>query len=430
MSKADIIIDGKKLCEVPVIIDNMGGKSLDITNLRKETGYSTYDPGFGNTGSCRSAITYLDGEKGILQYRGYPIEDLVENCDFVEVAYLLVHGYLPDTCERKKYADLLNENSLLHPQMRNFFRSYPDNAHPMSILAAMVVSLQPFYPEIDLAEDPEKQMDLNVTRLLSKMRTIASFTYRKMQGMEFVNPNSKYSYCENFLSMMFCSPVKEYTPNPIHIKALNKLLILHADHEQNCSTTAVRLIGSSEANLYAAVSAGICALWGPRHGGANQAVIEMLEQILEGGESIQKVIERAKDKNDPFRLMGFGHRVYKPYAPRARIARKMCDEVLADLGTSDPLLDLAEQLEDIALTDPYFVERNLYPNVDFYTGMIFRAMGIPTNMYTVMFALGRLPGWIAHYLEWNHDPYEKIGRPRQIYTGPKTKKVLPIEERK
>ncbi|NQT58152.1 MAG: citrate synthase [Bacteroidetes bacterium] len=430
MSKADIIIDGKKLCDVPVIVDNMGGKSLDITSLRKETGYITYDPGFGNTGSCRSSITYLDGEKGILQYRGYPIEDLVENCDFVEVAYLLVHGYLPTVKERKKYADLLNENSLIHPQMRTFFRNYPDNAHPMSILAAMVVSLQPFYPEIDLTEDPEKQMDLNVTRLLSKMRTIASFTYRKMTGMEFVNPNSKYSYCENFLNMMFSSPVKEYVPNPIHIKALNKLLILHADHEQNCSTTAVRLIGSSEANLYAAVSAGICALWGPKHGGANQAVIEMLEQILESGESLTKIVERAKDKDDPFKLMGFGHRVYKTYDPRAKIARKMCDEVLADLGTSDPLLELAEQLEEIALSDSYFVERNLYPNVDFYTGIIFRAMGIPTNMYTVMFALGRLPGWIAHYLEWNHDPYEKIGRPRQMYTGPQTQKILPIEERK
>ncbi len=429
MKKAEIFINGDKLYEVPVIIDNMGGHSLDITNLRKDTGFITYDPGFGNTGSCRSSITYLDGEKGILQYRGYPIEDLVESCDFVEVAYLLVHGYLPNLVERRKYADMLNQHSLLHPQMRDFFKNYPDHSHPMSILAAMSVSLQSFYPEIDLAEDPEKQMDLNVTRLLSKMRTIAAFTYRKLIGMDFVNPNYKYSYCENFLNMMFSSPVKKYKANPVHAKALNKLLILHADHEQNCSTTAVRLIGSSEANLYAAVSAGICALWGPRHGGANQAVIEMLQQILESGESLEKIVERAKDKDDPFRLMGFGHRVYKTYDPRAKIARSMCDEVLADLGTSDPLLDLAVKLEEVALNDSYFIERNLYPNVDFYTGIIFRAMGIPTNMYTVMFALGRLPGWIAHYLEWNHDPYEKIGRPRQIYTGPQPKKVLPIDQR-
>lgn len=429
MKKAEIYIEGEKLYELPVIHDNMGGNSIDITNLRRDTGYITYDPGFGNTGSCRSSITYLDGEKGILQYRGYPIEDLVESCDFVEVAYLLVHGYLPNISERRRYANLLNEHSLIHPTMRNFFRNYPEKAHPMAILAAMSVSLQPFYPEIDLTEDPEKEMDLTVTRLLSKMRTIAAFTYRKMIGMEFVNPSYKLSYCENFLNMMFCSPVKEYVVNPVHAKALNKLLILHADHEQNCSTTAVRLIGSSGANLNAAVSAGITALWGPRHGGANQAVIEMLESILESGESMERIIERAKDKDDPFRLSGFGHRVYKTYDPRAKIARKMCDEVLEDLGTSDPLLDLAKQLEEIALNDPYFIERNLYPNVDFYTGIIFRAMKIPTNMYTVMFALGRLPGWIAHYLEWHHDPYEKIGRPRQIYTGPQTKKVLPIAER-
>jgi len=429
MKTAQLYVDGEKLYETSVIIDNMGGHSIDITNMRRDTGYITYDPGFGNTGSCRSSITYLDGEKGILQYRGYPIEDLVESCDFVEVAYLLVHGYLPNLSKRKKYADLLNQHSLLHPQMRDFFWNYPDHSHPMAILAAMSVSLQSFYQEIDLEEDPEKQMDLNVTRLLSKMRTIAAFTYRKLTGMDFVNPDYRLSYCENFLNMMFSSPVKHYEVNPVHAKALNKLLILHADHEQNCSTTAVRLIGSSEANLYAAVSAGICALWGPRHGGANQAVIEMLEGIIERGDSLENIVERAKDKDDPFRLMGFGHRVYKTYDPRAKIARRMCSEVLEDLGDSDQLLDLAVQLEEVALSDPYFIERNLYPNVDFYTGIIFRAMGIPTNMYTVMFALGRLPGWIAHYLEWSHDPYEKIGRPRQIYTGPQTKAVLPIEQR-
>lgn len=429
MKKAQLYINEREVYEFPVLEDNMKGSSLDIRNLRRDTGMVTYDPGFGNTGSCQSAITYLDGEKGILQYRGYAIEDLVESCDFVEVAYLLVHGTLPNVQERHMYQELLNQHSMLHVDMVDFFRKYPDHAHPMSILAAMVVSLSAFYPEINLEEDPEAQMDLTVTRLLSKMRTIAAFTYRKLIGAEFVNPSYKYSYCANFLNMMFSSPVREYTTNPVHVKALNKLLILHADHEQNCSTTAVRLIGSSDANLYAAVSAGICALWGPRHGGANQAVIEMLEQIRDDGISVKQAVEKAKDKSDPFRLMGFGHRVYKTYDPRAKIARELCAEVLEDLGQSDGLLDIAIELEQHALQDEYFIERNLYPNVDFYTGIIFRAMNIPTNMFTVMFALGRLPGWIAHYLEWNHDPYERIGRPRQLYTGPTARHVVPIDQR-
>ncbi len=429
MKKAKLYIDNTKVYEFPVLEDNMHGLSIDIRNLRKESGMITYDPGFGNTGSCKSAITYLDGEKGILRYRGYAIEELVETCDFVEVAYLLIHGVLPNMKERHKYQELLNQHSMLHVDMLDFFRRYPDHAHPMSILAAMVVSLSAFYPEINLEEDPEAQMDLTVTRLLSKMRTIAAFTYRKLIGADFVNPSYKFSYCENFLNMMFSSPVKDYTANPLHVKALNKLLILHADHEQNCSTTAVRLIGSSEANLYAAVSAGICALWGPRHGGANQAVLEMLEQINNDGITVDQAIERAKNKDDPFRLMGFGHRVYKTYDPRARLARQLYTEILDDLGQSDPLLDIAIGLEHRALRDSYFIDHNLYPNVDFYTGIIFHAMGIPTNMYTVMFSLGRLPGWIAHYLEWNHDPYEKIGRPRQIYTGPTGRHVVPIEER-
>ncbi len=429
MDKAKLFIDDKQVYEFPVLKDNRNGSSLDIRSLRKDTGMITYDPGFGNTGSCQSAITYLDGEKGILQYRGYPIEDLVEKCDFVEVAYLLVHGTLPNLKERHKYQELLNHHSLLHVDMVDFFKGYPDHAHPMSVLAAMVVSLSSFYPEIDLDADPETMMDLTVTRLLSKMRTIAAFTYRKLHGLDFVNPSYKYSYCANFLNMMFNTPVREYVPNPVHIRALNKLLIIHADHEQNCSTTAVRLIGSSEANLYAAVSAGICALWGPRHGGANQAVIEMLEQIRDEGLTVKQVVAKAQDKNDPFRLMGFGHRVYKTYDPRAKIARKLCEEVLDDLGKSDPLLDIAKELEHEALNNDYFIERNLYPNVDFYTGIIFRAMGIPLNMYTVMFALGRLPGWIAHFLEWHHDPYERIGRPRQHYIGPEQKVVVPIEER-
>ena len=428
VKKAEVFIDGKKSVDLPILTDTMENQALDIRALRQQTGLITYDPGFGNTGSCQSQICYLDGEKGILRYRGYAIEDLVEHCDFIEVAYLLIHGYLPNKKERERYSQLLNRHSLLHADMQSFFRRYPENSHPMSILAAMVVSLSAFY-QIDLEEDPELQIDLTVTRLMSKLRTIAAFSYRKMKGFDFVNPSHTYSYCANFLNMMFSSPVVPYEPNPIHVKAMNKLLILHADHEQNCSTTAVRLVGSSEANLYAAISAGICALWGPRHGGANQAVIDMLEQIHNSGENLSKVIERAKDKNDPFRLIGFGHRVYKTYDPRAMIAKKTCEEVLSAMGASDPLLDIAEELEGVALEDDYFKEKNLYPNVDFYTGIIFRAMGIPTNMYTVMFALGRLPGWIAHWLEWHHDPFERIGRPRQLYMGPAVRVVPPINER-
>ncbi len=424
---AKLILDGKEL-PLTVITDNMGDKSIDITALRKETGYITYDPGFVNTGSCSSSICYINGEQGILRYRGYDIEDLVEHCDFVEVAYLLIKGELPDTAQRQTYADLLNKHSLLHVDMRNFFRAYPHHAHPMAILAAMVASLSAFYPEMD-DMDPEENIDLTVTRLLSKMRTIAAFSYRQMRGLDFVEPSYKYSYCENFLNMMFNSPVTPYDRNPVHVKALNQLLILHADHEQNCSTSAVRLVGSSEANLFASVSAGCCALWGSKHGGANQAVLEMLNKIYNDGLSIKEVVKKAKDKSDSFRLMGFGHRVYKTYDPRAKIAKKLCKEVLEATNVQDPLLDIAMELEQIALNDEYFIERNLYPNVDFYTGIIFHAMGIPSSMFTVLFAMGRLPGWIAHWLEWRHDPYQKIGRPRQVYNGPFVRKVQPLDQR-
>lgn len=427
--KAEVFIDGNKVMDLPILIDTMENEALDIRALRKQTGMITYDPGFGNTGSCQSQITYLDGEKGILRYRGYPIEELIEKCDFIEVAYLLIHGHLPSKAERERYTQLLNRHSLLHVDMQSFFRRYPEHAHPMSILAAMSVSLSSFY-EINVDEDPELEIDLTVTRLMSKIRTIAAFTYRKMRGSDFVNPRHEYSYCGNFLNMLFSSPVVPYEPNPVHIKALNKLLILHADHEQNCSTTAVRLVGSAGGgNLYSAVSAGICALWGPRHGGANQAVIDMLQQIHDDGGDVQKAVDRAKDKNDPYRLMGFGHRVYKTYDPRAKIGREICEEVLADLGIKDPLLEIAEKLEETALQDDYFKERFLYPNVDFYTGIIFRAMNIPTNMYTVLFSMGRLPGWIAHWLEWRHDPFERIGRPRQLYMGPTARSVPHIDER-
>lgn len=425
---ATIILPEKDPVRIPVITDTMGAKSIDIRSLRKETGYITYDPGFVNTGSCTSSICYVDGEQGILRYRGYDIADLVEHCDFVEVAYLLIKGELPNSTERKHYTELLNKESLLHYDMQSFFRGYPQDAHPMSVLAAMSVSLSAFYPEMDDI-DPEMQVDFAVTRLLSKIRTITAFTYRHMRGEDFVNPSYKYSYCENFLNMMFKSPVIEYQINPLHVKALNQLLILHADHEQNCSTTAVRLIASSEANLYASVSAGICALWGYKHGGANQAVIEMLENAHASGMSAKEIVERAKDKTNPFLLMGFGHRVYKTFDPRAKIAKQLCREVMAESGESDPLLDLALELEEEATHDDYFRERSLYPNIDFYTGLIFRRMGIPTNMFTCMFAMGRLPGWIAHWLEWKKDPYGKIGRPRQVYNGPYVRKVQSLNDR-
>ena len=426
--KARLILpDGREL-DLDVITDNMGSHSIDIASLRAKTGYITYDPGYMNTGSCMSSICYINGEKGILRYRGYDIDDLVQNCDFIEVAYLLIKGVLPNTEERKEYTQLLNKHSLLHVDMRNFFRSYPHGAHPMAILASMVASLSAFYPEME-ERDPEENIDLTVTRLLSKMRTIAAFTYRQDKGYDFVEPRYDYSYCENFLNMLFSSPVIDYKPDPVHVKALNQLLILHADHEQNCSTSAVRLVGSSEANLYASVAAGCCALWGPKHGGANQAVMEMLNRIISEGLSVDQVVAMAKDKSSSFRLSGFGHRVYKTFDPRARIAKKMCQEVLAAQHKEDRLLEIAMKLEEAALSDDYFIERNLYPNVDFYTGIIFHLMGIPQSMFTVLFAMGRLPGWIAHYLEWRHDPYQKIGRPRQVYSGPELKKVIPINER-
>lgn len=426
--KAKIILEDDKVFNCNVIHDNMGSKSLDISGLRKETGYITYDPGFMNTGSCMSSICFVDGEKGILRYRGYSIEDLVAKCDFIEVAYLMVKGVLPNKEERNKYQMLLNRHSLLHVNMKEFLRAYPSDAHPMSILVAMIASLSAFYPELE-ERDPEENIDLTVTRLVSKMRTIAAYIYRQMNGLEFIDPKYEYSYCENLLNMMFHTSVNGYVPNPVHVKALNQLLIIHADHEQNCSTTAVRLVGSSEANLYASVAAGCCALWGPRHGGANMEVMNMLTKIKNDNLSIDKIIEKAKDKNDPFRLSGFGHRVYKTFDPRAKIAKKICLEVMETTHVHDSLLDIAMELEEKATHDEYFVSRNLYPNVDFYTGITFRMLGIPASLYTVMFALGRLPGWIAHYLEWKHDEYMKIGRPRQVYTGYPLREVTPIDER-
>lgn len=417
------LIYNDQTIELPVLEGSENEKAVDIRALRKQTGMITYDPGFVNTGCCQSAITYIDGEEGILRYRGYDINELAENCEFVDVAYLLVHGTLPTDEQHADFSENLNQHSLLHEDMRHFFDAYPDHAHPMATLSAMAVSLSTFYPEL---EDSSRQenIDFTVTRLLSKMRTAAAFAYKKSIGQPIVYPRHDLKYCGNFLNMMFRTPVNNYQVDPVVSTALNKLLILHADHEQNCSASVVKMVGSAGANLYASISAGICALWGPLHGGANQHVIEMLERIVaEDGGDVKRVIERAKDKNDPFRLMGVGHRVYKSYDPRAKVAKKMCQDVLDQLGVNDPLVELAQELEEAVLADDYFAERSLYPNIDFYTGLTYRAMGIPTDMFTVMFAIGRIPGWIAQWLEMRDDPHGRIGRPRQIYTGPTLRSV-------
>ncbi len=419
---------GDTVYELPVIIGSEGEKALDIRALRAQTGLITFDSGYMNTGSCASDITFLDGEKGILSYRGYSIEDLAEHCSFVEVAYLLVHGSLPTLTERENFSEMLGRSALLHEDMVHFFDSYPSKSPPMAILSSMVNGLCSFYPE--MLVNPLENLDMMTARLLSKVRTIAAFSHKKSLGHPLVYPRHDLSYCANFLNMMFDSPVAPYEINEEVVAALNKLLILHGDHEQNCSTSTVRLVGSARVNLYASISAGISALWGPLHGGANQAVMDMLELIQREGGNYRKYIEKAKDPADSFRLVGFGHRVYKHYDPRARIIKEACDKVLATLRIVDPLLDIAKELEEAALQDDYFIERHLYPNVDFYSGIIYRAIGIPSNMFTVMFALGRLPGWIAHWKEMWDDPNGRIGRPRQLYVGPKARPFVPVEERR
>ncbi|TVQ38144.1 MAG: citrate synthase [Spirochaetaceae bacterium] len=425
---AELQYDGRTVT-LPRIDPSMGDHGIGISRLRSETGMVSYDPGLANTASCRSAITYLDGENGVLMHHGYAIEDLAQHCVFLEVALLLITGTLPNREERSQFTRLMNKNSMLHEGMIQFFDNYPENSHPMAILSAMVVSLSSFYPEIagPISEVP---LDETVTNLLSKMRTIAAFSYKKSIGEPFVYPSHKLRYCENFLNMMFSSPVADYQIDPVVETTLNRFLILHADHEQNASTTVVRGVGSSGTNLYASIAAGISSLWGTLHGGANQAVIEMLEDIRNSGKRVKQIVEQAKDRSNPFRLMGFGHRVYKTYDPRARIAKQSCRELLDHLGIGrDPLLDIAVELEEAALADDYFLEKKLYPNVDFYTGITYRAMGIPTNMFTVMFALGRLPGWIAHWLEMRNDPEQRIVRPRQIYVGQKPRAFVPVQER-
>jgi citrate synthase len=425
--KASIQLGDSKL-EVPVVVGTENEHAIDIAQLRTKTGYVTLDPAFMNTASTKSAITFIDGDEGILRYRGIPIEQLAEKSTFIETAYLLIYGDLPNEQQLKDWSQKLTRHSLLHEDMKHFFEGFPPTAHPMAILSAMVAALSSYYPD-SLDVDNVDQRDITIARLVSKVRTIAAFAYKKSIGQPFVYPKNSLTYCSNFLNMMFSVPAEEYEIDPELVRVMNLLLILHADHEQNCSTSTVRVVGSSKANLFASISAGICALWGRLHGGANQEVLEMLTDIHKDGGDVKKYVALAKDKNSGFKLMGFGHRVYKNFDPRAKIIKAAADKVLAKLGKKDPLLDIAKALEESALRDSYFVERKLYPNVDFYSGIIYRAMGFPTNMFTVCFALGRLPGWIAHWKEMVEDPTTKIARPRQIYTGSRLRDYVPIDKR-
>jgi citrate synthase len=414
--------------ELPVVEGTEKELALDIAQLRAKTGYVAIDPAFMNTASTSSAITFLDGEQGILRYRGYPIEQLGAQSSFIEVAFLLIYGHLPTKSELDKFTTTLTRHSMIHEDMKRFFDGYPSTAHPMAILSSMVCSLSSYYP--DALDVRNKEVaDITMARLLAKVPTIAAYSYKKSIGQPFIYPQNHLDYCSNFLNMMFSVPAEPYSVDPDIREAMNLLLILHADHEQNCSTSTVRLVGSSQANLFASIAAGILALWGPLHGGANQEVVEMLETIHRDGGDVNKFVSLAKDKNSGFRLMGFGHRVYKNFDPRAKIIKVACDKVLAKLGIQDPLLDIAKRLEEAALSDSYFIDRKLYPNVDFYSGIIYRALGFPTNMFTVLFALGRLPGWIAHWKEMNDSPSTKIGRPRQVYTGALVRDYVPIEKR-
>ncbi|MBA3010306.1 MAG: citrate synthase [Desulfobacula sp.] len=422
---AKLIIDGKEVL-LPVIVGSEGERAIDIRSLRYETGHITFDPGYGNTGACRSSITYMDGEKGILRYRGIPIEQLAKSSTFVETAFLLITGKLPTRDELTRTSVYLNDFSPVHENMKAFYQNYPPKAHPMGILSAMVNAMRSFYPEL---VDLEEEMNKTYLRIISKIRTMAAMAYKISIGQRVIYPRPDLCYCANFLNMMFDSVVVPYRIDPDLVRALNVFWILHADHEQNCSTTAVRVVGSGKVNIYSAISAGISALWGPLHGGANQAVIAMLERIAKDGMTIEDCIARAKDREDDFRLMGFGHRVYKTYDPRAKIMKQMCDIVLSKVKGNDPLLNIAQRLEEAAHNDSYFKEKNLYPNVDFYSGIVLRAMGIPTNMFTVMFAIGRLPGWIAQWKEDWTDPEMKISRPRQIYTGSLLNDYIPIDQR-
>ena len=428
MSKtATISYDGQSI-DLPVIEGSENEKAIDIGKLRGESGLITIDPGFKNTGSTKSAITFLDGEQGILRYRGYDIEALADKSTFLEVTYLLIYGELPTQEQFDKFRNDVTTHTLVHEDIKKILEGFPSTSHPMGVLSSLVCSLTAFYPGSLSSNRTEEDTNLSIIRLLAKMPTFAAWSYKNRVGHPVNYPDNSLDYCSNFLKMMFSLPAEKYEIDPVVASALDKLLILHADHEQNCSTSTVRLVGSSQASIYASISSGINALWGPLHGGANQAVIEMLEAIKADGGDTKRYIEKAKDKNDPFRLMGFGHRVYKNFDPRAKIIKKAADDVLAKLGVNDPVLDIAKGLEEAALNDEYFVERKLYPNVDFYSGIIYRAMGIPTDMFTVMFALGRLPGWIAQWKEMRENG-EPIGRPRQIYTGSTQREYVGMSNR-
>jgi len=419
---------GGRSVDLPVIVGTEGEHGIDIAKLRGSTGAITLDEGFVNTGSTTSAITFLDGEKGILRYRGYPIEVLAEKCDFVEVAYLLIFGELPSAPQLEQFRQSLAHHTMINEDMRSFYNGFPRDAHPMAIVGSVVGALSTFYQDSLDVRDP-RQVEISVHRLLAKLPTIAAYSHKKSIGQPLMYPRNDLSYCENFLHMMFAVPCEEYHCDPDFADALDMLLIVHADHEQNCSTSTVRMVGSSDANLFASISAGISALWGPLHGGANQACVEMLERIVADGGNVKKYVDMAKKKDSGFRLMGFGHRVYKNYDPRAKLIKATCDKLLAKLSLRDPIFDIAQQLEAVALADEYFIERKLYPNVDFYSGVIYRAMGIPVQMFTVLFAMGRLPGWIAHWIEMHHSPTKKICRPRQIYTGATLRDFVPIANR-
>jgi citrate synthase len=414
--------------EYPVVDATVGNAGFDISKLLGQTGLTTLDNGFGNTAACKSAITYIDGDKGILRYRGYPIEQIAEQGTFLETAHLLIKGELPTADELTVFQHDVSQHTLLHEDVKRFYQGFPRDAHPMAMLSSVVSALSTFYQDSHNPFDAE-QRDLSAIRLIAKLPTIAAYAFKKAQGHPFVYPRNELGYVENFLRMTFAVPAEDYELNPVVVSALEKLLILHADHEQNCSTSTVRLVGSSQANLFASISAGINALWGPLHGGANAAVLEMLTAIKNDGGDVDAFIRKVKNKEDGVKLMGFGHRVYKSFDPRAQIIKSAAHDVLAQLGKTDELLDIALKLEAHALTDDYFISRKLYPNVDFYTGLIYRAMGFPTSMFTVLFALGRLPGWIAHWQEMITDPSNKIGRPRQIYTGFETRDYVPVAQR-
>ena len=426
--KAKIILPDGQTIDLPVWTGSENEKGIDISGLRKQTGYITLDPGFVNTGSCESSITFLDGEKGILQFRGYPIEELAEKSTFIEVAYLLINGELPKKDQLENFTNRISLHSMIHEDMRHFFEGFSQSSHPMVILSAMISSLSAYYAEASGKASIEN-LEINSARLIAKISTIAAFSYKKSVGQPFVYPRDELPYCAKFLNMMFSVPAESYELDPVIEKSLELLLILHADHEQNCSASTVRVVGSSMANVYASVASGILALWGPLHGGANQQVVEMLQQIHEDKAGISKYIEKAKNQDSSFRLMGFGHRVYKSFDPRAKILKVACDKLLNKLGINDPLLEIALELEETALTDDYFIERKLYPTLDFYTGIMYRAIGIPLNMFTVMFALGRVPGWIAQWKEMHEDPKQKIARPRQLFTGNTRRSYKAITER-